>query len=402
MKHRAEFTNHALAPTSGETVPVALVYGTRPEAVKIAPLWKALARHPALRPVLVSTGQHRDMLAEIHDWFGMEPDIDLGLMSPGQTLPDLTARVLQALVATFDELRPGAVVVHGDTTTSMAGALAARYAGVPVVHLEAGLRTGDLLSPFPEELNRRLTGVMADLHLAPTAAARRNLIREGVSARAIALTGNTVVDALFDTLGRRLPASDPAVAHAQSAPGPLVVATLHRRESHGAPLREVALGLAELTERVPGLRVVLPLHPNPQVRASIGEVLEACPAIVVCDPLPYPEFVGLLASADLIVTDSGGIQEEAPSLDVPVLVTRETTERPEAVEAGAACLVGTDRDLLVRTAIELLENPLAHRRMASVANPFGDGRAGERSAAAIAALLGVGGAAATAEERLSS
>lgn len=385
-----------------DRVPVALVYGTRPEAVKIAPLWKALAGHPRLRPVLVSTGQHRDMLAEIHAWFGMEPDVDLGLMSPGQTLPDLTARVLQALVPTFAELRPGAVVVHGDTTTSMAGALAARYAGVPVVHLEAGLRTGDLLSPFPEELNRRLTGVMADLHLAPTAAARRNLRREGVPAHQIELTGNTVIDALLDTRARRVAVSDPAVALAQAAPGPLVVATLHRRESHGAPLREVALGLVELTDRVPGLKVVLPLHPNPQVRASIGAVVAACPAIVVCDPMPYPEFVALLASADVIVTDSGGIQEEAPSLDVPVLVTRETTERPEAVEAGAARLVGTDRALLVRSALELLENPLAHRRMASVANPFGDGRAGERSAAAIAALLGLGGAVPQAEGRLSS
>lgn len=402
MKHRAEFTSRATTASYDDRVPVALVYGTRPEAVKIAPLWKALVGHPALRPVLVSTGQHRDMLAEIHDWFGMEPDVDLGLMSPGQTLPDLTARVLQALVPTFDGLRPGAVVVHGDTTTSMAGALAARYAGVPVVHLEAGLRTGDLLSPFPEELNRRLTGVMADLHLAPTPAARRNLIREGVSPHRIALTGNTVIDALLDTLGRRVPVSDPAVAAAQAAPGPLVVATLHRRESHGAPLREVALGLAELTDRVPGLKVVLPLHPNPQVRASIGEVVAACPAIVVCDPMPYPEFVALLAGADVIVTDSGGIQEEAPSLDVPVLVTRETTERPEAVEAGAARLVGTDRDLLVRTALELLENPLAHRRMAAVVNPFGDGTAGARSAAAIAALLGVGEGAARAEERLSS
>lgn len=400
MKHRAEFTARAVPISGTDRIPVAIVYGTRPEAVKVAPLWKALVRHPALRPVLVSTGQHRDMLAEIHDWFGMEPDVDLGLMSPGQSLPDLTARVLQALVPTFADLAPGAVVVHGDTTTSMAGALAARYAGVPVVHLEAGLRTGDLSSPFPEELNRRLTGVMADLHLAPTPAARRNLIREGVSAHGIALTGNTVIDALLDTLARRVPVSDPAVADAQAAAGPLVVATLHRRESHGAPLREVALGLAELTRRVPGLKVVLPLHPNPQVRASIGEVVAACPDIVVCDPMPYPEFVSLLADADVIVTDSGGIQEEAPSLDVPVLVTRETTERPEAVEAGAARLVGTDRDLLVRTALELLEDPLAHGRMAAVENPFGDGRAGERSASAIAVLLGV--ADRTPEARLSS
>lgn len=400
MKHRAEFTARAVPTPGTDRIPVAIVYGTRPEAVKVAPLWKALVRHPALHPVLVSTGQHRDMLAEIHDWFGMEPDVDLGLMSPGQSLPDLTARVLQALVPTFAELAPGAVVVHGDTTTSMAGALAARYAGVPVVHLEAGLRTGDLSSPFPEELNRRLTGVMADLHLAPTPAARRNLIREGVSAHGIALTGNTVIDALLDTLARRVRVSDPAVAAVQAGSGPLVVATLHRRESHGAPLREVALGLAELTRRVPGLKVVLPLHPNPQVRASIGEVVAACPDIVVCDPMPYPEFVSLLADADVIVTDSGGIQEEAPSLDVPVLVTRETTERPEAVEAGAARLVGTDRDLLVRTALELLEDPLAHDRMAAVRNPFGDGRAGERSASAIAVLLGV--ADGTPEARLSS
>lgn len=370
-----------------EPTAVALVYGTRPEAVKIAPLWEALRNSPGLRPVLISTGQHRDMLAEVHRWFGMEPDIDLGLMSPGQTLPGLTARVLEALAPVLDRLRPGAVVVHGDTTTSMAGALAARYVGVPVVHLEAGLRTGDLLSPFPEELNRRLTGVMADLHLAPTENARHNLLVEGVPEEQIVLTGNTVIDALLATVARRVPVCDPHVARVLSSPGPLLVATLHRRESHGAPLREVARGLAELTQRVPGLRVVLPLHPNPKVRESIGSVLERCPAIVVCDPMPYPEFVSLLAAADLIVTDSGGIQEEAPSLNVPVLVTRESTERPEAVTAGTARLVGTSRDLLVRTALELLEDPEAHRQMALTANPFGDGHAGERAAEAIAVLV---------------
>lgn len=369
-----------------ERAAVAIVYGTRPEAVKVAPLWEALQVHPTLRPVLVSTGQHRDMLREVHDWFGMAPDVDLGVMTPGQTLPDLTARLLGCLTPALTEKAPVAVVVHGDTTTSMVGALAARYLGIPVVHLEAGLRTGDLLSPFPEELNRRLTAVMADLHLAPTRAARANLLAEGVADDAIVVTGNTVIDALLTTAGRKQPIADQAVAAACGEASRLVVATLHRRESHGAPLREVAMGLVELTERIPGLRVVLPLHPNPRVRESIGEVISRCPSIVVCDPLPYPEFVSLLASAHLIVTDSGGIQEEAPSLDVPVLVTRDSTERPEAIEAGTAILVGTDRSVLVATAMSILTDSSVHERIAGAINPFGDGRAALRSVEAIAEL----------------
>lgn len=377
-------------------LPVAIVYGTRPEAVKVAPLWRALEAHPRLRPVLVSTGQHRDLLGELHAWFGMQPDVDLAVMTDGQGLPGLTSRVLVALSAELERLRPAAVVVHGDTTTSMAGALAARYAGVPVVHLEAGLRTHDLLSPFPEELNRRLTGVMADLHLAPTALSRQNLLAEGVADETIVVTGNTVIDALLETSGRAHPIDDAAVRATIGSAERLVVATLHRRESHGAPLRRVAEALEELTRRSPGLKVVLPLHPNPQVRASVGEVVDRCPDITVCAPMPYPQFVSLLAAADLLVTDSGGIQEEAPSLDKPVLVVRESTERPEAVEAGTARLVGTDPRLLVSEALRLLHDPVAYRSMARIANPFGDGTAGVRSADAIAALLGVGAAAAVA------
>lgn len=369
---------------------VAIVYGTRPEAVKIAPLWQALRDHPRLRPVLVSTGQHRDLLTGLHAWFGMEPEVDLAVMTEGQGLAGLTSRVVVALTAELERLQPSAVVVHGDTTTSMAGALSARYAGVPVVHLEAGLRTHDLLSPFPEELNRRLTGVMADLHLAPTALSRANLLAEGVREEAIVVTGNTVIDALLETSARAHPIEDPQVRATIDAAESLVVATLHRRESHGAPLRRVAEALEELTRRTPGLKVVLPLHPNPHVRASVGEVVDRCPDITVCSPMPYPEFVSLLTAADLLVTDSGGIQEEAPSLDKPVLVVRESTERPEAVEAGTARLVGTDPALLVAEAERLLHDPVAYRAMAQLRNPFGDGRAGERCAAAIARLLGEG------------
>ena len=368
---------------------VAIVYGTRPEAVKVAPLWRALRDHPALEPRLVSTGQHRDMLAEVHAWFGMTPDVDLAVMTDDQGLPGLTAKVVTALSRELLANPPAAVVVHGDTTTSMAGALAARYAGVPVVHLEAGLRTGDLTSPFPEELNRRLTGVMADLHLAPTEGSARNLRAEGVPAERIVVTGNTVIDALLETAQRSQPIGDAAVARVVERADRLVVATLHRRESHGEPLRRVAEALAELTRRVPGVEVVLPLHPNPRVRASIGAVIDACPAITACAPMPYPEFVTLLDSAYLIVTDSGGIQEEAPSLDKPVLVTRDTTERPEAVAAGTARLVGTDPGALLGAALELLGDEDAYRRMAGIQNPFGSGDAGLRSARAIAGLLGV-------------
>lgn len=369
---------------------VAIVYGTRPEAVKVAPLWRALRDHPLLRPVLISTGQHRDLLTGLHQWFGMEPDVDLEVMTEGQGLAGLTSRVLVSLTAELERLQPAAVVVHGDTTTSMAGALSARYAGVPVVHLEAGLRTHDLRSPFPEELNRRLTGVMADLHLAPTALSRANLLAEGVREEAIVVTGNTVIDALLETSARAHPIEDPQVRATIDAAERLVVATLHRRESHGAPLRRVAEALEELTRRTRGLKVVLPLHPNPLVRASVGEVVDRCPDITVCAPMAYPEFVSLLTAADLLVTDSGGIQEEAPSLDKPVLVVRESTERPEAVEAGTARLVGTDPALLVAEAERLLHDPVAYRTMAQLRNPFGDGRSGARCAAAIAELLGAG------------
>jgi UDP-N-acetylglucosamine 2-epimerase (non-hydrolysing) len=363
--------------------------------VKVAPLWKALAEHPRLEPVLISTGQHRDMLREVHAWFGMRPAADLSVMTADQGLPGLTARVMTALSAALDHRRPAAVVVHGDTTTSMVAALACRYAGIPLVHLEAGLRTHDLLSPFPEELNRRLTGVMADLHLAPTDRARANLLAEGADPDLVVVTGNTVVDALLDTARRAHPIEDEQVRRTIAAADRLVVATLHRRESHGAPLRRVARALVDLTRHRPGLRVVLPLHPNPRVRASIGEVVEGCAAITVCAPLPYPQFVSLLDAADLVVTDSGGIQEEAPSLDKPVLVVRETTERPEAVEAGTARVVGTDPSRILGEALGLLDDAAAYRAMAGLANPFGDGHAGRRGAAAIARLLGV----ATAEDR---
>lgn len=375
-------------PRSGR-LPVAIVYGTRPEAVKVAPLWQALEEHPRLRPVLISTGQHRDMLRELHEWFGMEPDADLSVMTENQGLAGLTARVMTSLTAALEESRPAAVVVHGDTTTSMVAALACRYAGIPVAHLEAGLRTHDLLSPFPEELNRRLTGVMADLHLAPTARAQANLLAEGADPDRVVVTGNTVIDALLQTARRAHPIADEQVRRTIETSDKLVVATLHRRESHGEPLRRVAEALAELTRRMPGLRVVLPLHPNPRVRASIGEVVDGCPEITVCAPLPYPQFVTLLDAADLIVTDSGGIQEEAPSLDKPVLVVRESTERPEAVEAGTARIVGTDKQRILDQALGLLGDRAAYRAMADIANPFGDGYAGRRGAAAIADYLGV-------------
>jgi UDP-N-acetylglucosamine 2-epimerase (non-hydrolysing) len=374
---------------------VAIVYGTRPEAVKIAPLWRALKATPGLEPLLISTGQHRDMLAEIHDWFGMEPDLDLALMTEGQDLAGLTARVMTTLTRELQQLQVAAVVVHGDTTTSMAGAMAARFAGIPVIHLEAGLRTHDLLSPFPEELNRRLTGVMADLHLAPTERARRNLLAEGVSDSDIVVTGNTVIDSLLETAQRAEPIGDTNVQNAIANARKVVVATLHRRESHGEPLRRVGQALADLTQRVEGTVVVLPLHPNPKVRASIGEIIDNCDDIVVCSPMPYPQFVSLLNSADLIVTDSGGIQEEAPSLDKPVLVVRDSTERPEAIEAGTARLVGTDPTVLIEHATTLLEDPSSHQQVARIRNPFGDGTAAQQGASAIANLLA--GSSSTAE-----
>jgi len=354
------------------------IIGTRPEAIKMAPLILELqAAAGRFQHTLVSTAQHREMLDQVLTVFGITPDIDLGLMQPNQTLADLTARALTSLTGVFAEHRPTLVLLQGDTTTVMAAALAAFYQRIPVGHVEAGLRTTERYNPFPEEINRRIASVLADLHFAPTERARANLLREGVAPESVFVTGNTIVDAL-----RRMPLTDEfasdSLRNLPLAGRRLIVVTAHRRENHGPPLHDICRALRTLAEKFPDLAIVYPVHLNPNVRNAVNAELGGMPSIHLIEPLPYPDLLRLLARSELILTDSGGIQEEAPSLRKPVLVLRETTERPEVIEVGAGMLVGTDPERIVTEASRLLTDPAAYGRMANVVNPFGDGHAAER------------------------
>ena len=361
---------------------VLIAVGTRPEAVKLAPVVHALQRRPWAEVRVLATAQHRQLLDQIHAFFGIRPDRDLDLMRPDQSLADLTARMVAALDPVLAEERPALVLAQGDTTTVMVTALCCFYRRIPFGHVEAGLRTGDVHNPFPEEMNRVLVGRMATLHFAPTAGARDNLLREGVPPAAVHTTGNTVIDALLWAAER----VDPGAF----APPPgkrLVLVTAHRRENFGAPFAEACAALRELADR-PDVHLLYPVHPNPNVRDVAARVLGGHPSIRLVDPLDYPAMVAAMRACTLILTDSGGVQEEAPSLGKPVLVLRTTTERPEGVAAGSAKLVGTDRARIVAEASRLLDDPAAYAAMANVVNPYGDGRAAERIAAAVAAHFG--------------
>ncbi|WP_018637396.1 non-hydrolyzing UDP-N-acetylglucosamine 2-epimerase [Parafrankia elaeagni] len=365
---------------------VLLVYGTRPEAIKMAPVVHELRRGRSLRPVLAVTGQHRSMLDQVNSLFGLVPDYDLEILQHRQSLSGVTTRALAGLEAVMAEVRPDAVVVQGDTTTAFTGALAAFYQNVPVVHLEAGLRTDDPSSPFPEEINRRLTAQLADLHLAPTPSARANLLAEGVRADSILVTGNTVIDALLQVTAAP-PPDDRLLADVRQRIGdsgrPVVLVTAHRRESWGEPLARVGAALARLATERPELLIVLPVHRNPAVREAVLPPLAGLPGIIVADPVDYAAFAHLMAMATVVLTDSGGVQEEAPSLGKPVLVLRDNTERPEGVRAGTARLVGTDPGQIVSAVGNLVDDPAAYAAMAGAVNPYGDGQAARRAVAAI-------------------
>ncbi len=361
---------------------IMLVFGTRPEAIKMAPLARRLAEASGLAPVVCVTAQHRELLDQVLKPFGIRPDHDLDVMRDARGLTQVTAAVLEGLAGVYARARPDRVLVQGDTTTAFAAALAAFHAGIPVGHVEAGLRTGNPRSPWPEEINRRLVTSLADLHFPPTAESRDNLLREGVDPARVHVTGNTGIDALLDAvavldaaparvaaLDARLPATDPARR--------LLLLTGHRRENLDGGLERVARGVRRLAGRG-DLEVICPLHPNPAVRRAMGAILGDHPRIHLVAPLDYLAFVNLMRRAHLIVTDSGGVQEEAPSLGKPVLVTRDTTERPEAVSAGTAELVGTDEARLVERASRLLDDVCAHRAMSLAHNPYGDGRAAAR------------------------
>ena len=357
---------------------VMLVYGTRPEAIKLAPVIWELERAPQLEPIVVLTGQHRSMLDQVNRDFDIKADHDLEIMQAGQSLHDITVRSLGGVSDLIDAERPDVVLVQGDTTSALSAALAAFYARVPVAHVEAGLRTQNRYSPFPEEMNRRLTSQLASLHLAPTPASRDNLLRENVNGDVIVVTGNTVIDTLLWTVRQRRPFSDVRLQAIERSGAPVLLGTAHRRESWGDPMRRVAEALVEITWRLPDLRVVLPAHRNPVVRDDLLPVLENGRNIHVFEPLPYPDFARLMSISSLVLTDSGGIQEEAPSLGKPVLVTRDSTERPEGIAAGTARLVGTSTEAIVNTVESLLRDESAYRAMARASNPYGDSYAAQR------------------------
>jgi UDP-N-acetylglucosamine 2-epimerase (non-hydrolysing) len=357
---------------------VMLVYGTRPEAIKLAPVIWELKRAPQLAPIVVLTGQHRSMLDQVNHDFDITADHNLQIMQTRQSLHDITVRSLQGVSDLINAERPDVVMVQGDTTSALSSALAAFYAQVPVAHVEAGLRTQNMYSPFPEEMNRRLTSQLASLHLAPTPASRDNLLRENVNGDLIVVTGNTVIDTLLWTVRQRRQFSDPRLQAIERSGAPVMLVTAHRRESWGDPMRRVAQALVEITWRLPELRIVLPVHRNPVVRDVLLPVLENGRNIDVLEPLPYPDFARLMSISSLVLTDSGGIQEEAPSLGKPVLVTRDSTERPEGIAAGTARLVGTSTETIVDTVESLLREESAYRAMARATNPYGDGYAAHR------------------------
>jgi UDP-N-acetylglucosamine 2-epimerase (non-hydrolysing) len=376
---------------------VFLIAGTRPEAIKLAPVAAAMRAAGRMRPVIVATGQHPAMVHQALAAFGDRPDIQLELDRRDGGQPDLLAELVRSLDAHLAGRVPAAVLVQGDTTTTLAGAMAAFWRQVPVVHLEAGLRSGDLAAPFPEEGNRRMVAQLSRLHLAPTAGAARNLLDEGVPAEQVLIVGNTVVDAALSVAARRAdvtgedgtaaPALAEVVDAAERGTIRLVTVTAHRRESWGAPLNQVLRAVRRLLAEHPDVHVVLPSHPNPAVRAQVEAALGGIDRAVVTGPLPYQALTRLLAASYLILTDSGGIQEEAPSFRVPVLVLRQVTERMESVEAGCARLVGTDEELIVTEAARLLSDPAAHAAMVASGNPYGDGHAAERTEQAIAELI---------------
>ncbi|MXN61679.1 UDP-N-acetylglucosamine 2-epimerase (non-hydrolyzing) [Kocuria rhizophila] len=366
------------------------IYGTRPEAIKMAPIVKALQSSPQFECVVTVTGQHREMLDQVNEIFDITPDHDLNIIQPRQTLNGVLTRTVEGLDAIFAENAPDAVVVQGDTTTSTAGAIAAFYRGIPVIHAEAGLRSFDLFSPFPEEANRKMTSQITSLHLAPTSTSKENLLREALPEEDIVVTGNTVIDALLHTVAQQLPFSDPQLEEIASSGRRVLLVTTHRRENQGEAMRGVGRALARIAQAEPELTIVLPVHRNPVVREAVLPAIEGLPNVVVTEPLAYGEFTRMLSVAHVVLTDSGGVQEEAPSLGKPVLVMRENTERPEAVTAATVKLIGTDEERIVTEVDRLLNDDAAYRQMANAVNPYGDGKAAERTLAAIEQMFGVG------------
>lgn len=366
---------------------VMVIYGTRPEAIKVAPVIKALEKSQTLDPIVVVTAQHREMLDQVNAVFGIVPDIDLNLMAHGQTLNSIAGSVITKIDAVLEDHRPDAVLVQGDTTTVMGAAIAAFNREIPVVHLEAGLRSGDIDSPFPEEANRKIVSQIARIHLAPTMVSRKNLFAEGVPDDKIHVIGNTVIDALHWAV--ESPARKPILelSDRDIVDRRVLLVTTHRRENLGENMVNIGKAMGHLATVYPDLLIVWPAHKNPKVRDSIAPQIKGLDNVVSIEPVEYGEFSHLIANSDIVLTDSGGIQEEAPSLGKPVLVLRENTERPEAVDAGTVKLIGTDTQRIIAEVSRLLDDRRAYREMANAVNPYGDGHSADRSVAVLNDLL---------------
>ena len=360
------------------------VFGTRPEAIKMCPLVLEMGKYPDyIEPIVAVTAQHREMLDQVLELFNIKPDYDLNIMASGQTLYDITTKALNGLKEVIEEAKPDMVLVHGDTTTTFAGALAAFYAQVPVGHVEAGLRTGNKYSPYPEEMNRKLTGSIADMHFAPTSTSKANLLKENVNPETILVTGNTVIDALETTVKANYEFADAEFNKIFARGNRLILMTTHRRENLGEPMRNVYKALRKVLETHADVEAIFPVHKNPKVREIVHEELGGLDRVHLIEPMDYEPFANLMGKVDIVLTDSGGIQEEAPALGKPVLVLRDTTERPEAVDAGTVKLIGTEYEDVLRETNLLLDDAEHYKKMAEATNPYGDGKACERIIRAI-------------------
>ena len=378
------------SPAKENRFRILCVCGTRPDTVKMAPVVLELLDHPhEVETVLAVTGQHKEMLAQVLETFGLHPQYDLQIMTAAQTLSQITTRCLEKLDQVIGEVSPDLVLAQGDTSSTFVASLSAFYAKVPFGHVEAGLRTDNKYDPFPEEINRRLTAVMADLHFAPTDTARDNLLAQGVKTEDIYVTGNTGIDALLKVASGQRTFDDPRVARAAGA-GKMILVTAHRRENWGEPMSRICAAVQEILRRRPDHTVVFPMHKNPIVRETIVPALGGMDNVVLIEPPDYASFVHLMKAARIILTDSGGVQEEAPSLGIPVLVLRETTERPEGVDAGSSKLVGTAVEAIVGAVETLLSDPGEYSRMSEARNPYGDGRTAQRIRSIIMDRYGIG------------
>ena len=370
-------------------IKVLTLFGTRPEAIKMAPLIKAFQKHPNQFDTKVCvTAQHREMLDQVLSFFDITPHYDLDLMKPGQNLYDLTADIITNLKPVLEDFQPDYVFVHGDTTTTMAGSIASFYSGAKVCHVEAGLRTHNKLSPFPEEINRQIAGRVCDYHFAPTDTSKQNLLQENIKESTILVTGNTVIDALLESVKRvkKKPSFNIQELSKILKDKEMILVTGHRRENHGDGFVRICEALKMIAQDCPNRLIVYPVHLNPQVQEPVKRILKDVDNVILIDPLAYPDFIWMMNRAKIIITDSGGVQEEAPSLGKPVLVMRDTTERPEAVDAGTVILVGTDKEKIVKEALDLLNNEERFDAMSTLHNPYGDGNASERIVDYIAQL----------------